>query len=112
MLISMDKLLPRIRAIALLSLRKFGPLNQINKTEEELFELLLELKRHKDSLNTKEEIVDEIADVWLTTLQLGVLFGWDDCVRRLEFKMDRLSKLVVGVHPDKIFDPAKYLFPF
>lgn len=90
----MDNQLPQARALALRALRKFGALHQINKTQEELFELNIELGKHKINGTSKEAIIDEIVDVWLTTIQMAVLFGWDECTERLIFKMEKLSRLV------------------
>lgn len=70
----------------------FGLEHQMKKAIEELFELIIELYKLKDKSNeNRAEVIDEIADVWLTTLQMALVFGFEDCVERLEYKMARLQ---------------------
>lgn len=91
----MDVLVPRAKGVALSALRNFGALNQINKTQEELLELVVALGRHKKFPEIpKSEVIDELADSVLTIMQMWILFGFKDCQDRFEFKLDRLDKLL------------------
>jgi len=67
---------------------------QREKAKEELCELLIELIKvdTKDRSN-KTQIVNEIVDVWITTIQLAHLYGIDECEERLAFKLSKLKEL-------------------
>lgn len=90
----MEELLPHAKGTGMSALRRFGALHQIDKCIEELLELVLELGKHKAGSKNTEAIIDEVADVWLTTIQMALLFGWENCERRFQFKIDRLDSLM------------------
>lgn len=75
--------------VARYAIKTFGKEHQIRKAKEELFELIVALNSQ-----SPVAIVDEIADVLLTTLQLAQIFGKKECEDRFNFKVNRLSKIV------------------
>lgn len=81
------------------ALEVFGVENQIHKCREECLELqdaLMNwiLKIQSDRVYDKSEAIDEIADVWLTTLQMAHAFGIEKVIERLDFKVERLNGIL------------------
>ena len=72
-------------------LRHFGAISQINKCIEELDELQVELTRRKIN---KEAIQTEVADVLIMTVQMAMLFGWDEVVKEIQFKLKRTERII------------------
>lgn len=89
----MDELNEALR-VSDLAFEKYGPSHQINKTQEELLELVIELGRVRRGYGNSIAIIDEIADVWLTTIHMAKLFGWEECIERFKFKTSRLEGIV------------------
>ncbi len=86
------------------ALKVFGVDHQIGKCEEELEELRVAFSYLEDRESCPWErsaheiqlgIIDEIADVWLTTLQMAEAFGIDRVFERLDFKVERLNGIIV-----------------
>ncbi len=85
-----------IYSTCLAALNHFGEQRQKLKTIEELAELIVELSRHSfypDDYHA-EKIADEIADVWITTLQVAQSVGIQSVIKRIDFKINRLQDLV------------------
>jgi NTP pyrophosphatase (non-canonical NTP hydrolase) len=72
------------------ALDTYGPSAQINKTIEECTELSLVLQHHRDGKATVEEVVDELADVFIMVTQMRLLFNGVD--ERVSFKLNRLTE--------------------
>ncbi len=72
----------------------WGPIVQQTKAIEELSELIQVLaKRLNSNPNvTKEQIVDEIADVLIVAEQLRMHYGDCDVGKRVDYKLDRMEK--------------------
>lgn len=89
-------------SILRMAIKTFGYTSQINKTEEELTELLLAIKHFKLDKVSLSALISEIADVEIMLPQLKmVLFettGQDIDLLVSEvkgFKMEKLNKLVI-----------------
>jgi len=85
------------------ALKVFGEEHQIEKCIEEIHELdvalsFLQDHRYRDILAFEEsdiiDVIDEIADVWLTTIQMAEAFGIDKVFERLDFKVERLNGII------------------
>ena len=79
------------------AIEAFGKEHQVKKCIEELEELSVELKiLLKKGKADKGRICDEIADVWLTTMQMMYMFDKDKKITgdRFDFKVERLKKLI------------------
>ncbi len=86
------------------ALKVFGLCHQTHKCCEELHELDVAISFYQDHQcrgesgfmpQDEKDIVDEIADVWLTTLQMAEAFGIDRVFERLDFKVERLNGIIV-----------------
>jgi hypothetical protein len=74
-----------------------GHQSQLAKAIEELAELQLVLARYNYEparYLSFDPIVDEIADVAIMTHQLACMFGFKSVADRIDFKIERLKKLV------------------
>ena len=86
------------------AVKDFGYNNQREKCIEECDELISALMHQRSKEfgkielhpstgeEIKTEIIDEIADVWFTTLQIAQELGIEKVVDRLEFKVNRLEQ--------------------
>jgi len=78
---------------------KWGEVSQIEMIEEEAIELALALQKYKrtntDPIKGMENIYDELADMKIMLAQAELLFD-PDKNSRVEFKMNRLSKILVN----------------
>lgn len=73
--------------IANSALENYGPSHQMKKCAEELLELSVELARFRhDGEKNEKQLVDEIADVWFTTLQVASYVGIEKIFNRLRVK--------------------------
>lgn len=72
------------------ALRQYSPGGQINKTIEECTELSLALQHYRDGKATTEQVVDELADVFIMVTQMRLLFDGVD--ERVSFKLNRLTE--------------------
>ncbi len=64
----------------------------ICKLEEEMLELLLILKRIKAGRGTTDEIIEEVADVYITLSKAAALFGVDSVQKQVDTKIARLQE--------------------
>jgi hypothetical protein len=76
------------------ALDHFGELNQLDKAQEELGELITALARWRADRSTDNAIavIDEIADVTIITDQLREIFGRWECEEQLKHKEKRLEE--------------------
>jgi glutamate/tyrosine decarboxylase-like PLP-dependent enzyme len=73
------------------ALKRFGYRKQINKSIEELSELIKELALLQNGASNREEIIDEIADVEIMLEQLVFMFNLKhDVTLRKRYKKERL----------------------
>ena len=72
----------------------FGKVAQKEKAIEELTELSIALQHHKHDKCNDAEVVTEIADVIIMCEQLKFIYGVEEVEKQIEFKMNRLSKLI------------------
>jgi NTP pyrophosphatase (non-canonical NTP hydrolase) len=78
------------------AIEKWGEQAQIGMAIEECSELitcLVKLGRNKNS-STKEQVIDEIADVMIMMEQLQHVFGFSKVADRKDFKLTRLKQRV------------------
>ena len=74
-----------------------GHQSQLTKAIEELAELQLVLARYNHEparYLSPEPIIDEIADVAIMVHQLAIMFGYAAVSQRIDFKVERLKKLI------------------
>lgn len=78
------------------ALWRFGVARQKVKTMEECAELVVQLAKSSNStgLENPEAIIDELADVTIMIRQLTLVYGEKDVQERIDFKVDRLRKLL------------------
>ncbi len=103
--------------VAQRALKAFGYDHQRGKCLEELEELQHAFndeysERYDLHDFTFDEIqnnlIDEIADVWLTTLQMAEAFGIERVIARLDFKVERLDGIIeMKERADKIVEYFK-----
>jgi len=79
------------------AIEEFGKQNQINKCKEELIELLFELKNSADPSRRpdKYKVLDECADVLITTLQMALLHGGDMFITKVINRINRLDAILI-----------------
>lgn len=80
-----------LTAVCRTALWRFGVNRQKVKAMEECAELIVQLAKGSDSAAT---IVDEIADVTIMMRQLTIAYGETEVQQRIDFKIDRLRKLL------------------
>jgi hypothetical protein len=76
------------------ALEVFGADRQVDKCIEELAELATVLVKYRYGEATAEQVIDELADVHITTGTLRLLFDRHAVDVRVVAKLDRLSRLV------------------
>jgi hypothetical protein len=76
------------------ALDHFGELNQLDKAQEELGELITALARWRAdrSVDNSIAVIDEIADITIVTDQLREIFGRWECEEQLKHKQKRLEE--------------------
>jgi NTP pyrophosphatase (non-canonical NTP hydrolase) len=76
------------------AITKWGVSTQINMAIEECSELITKLIKYnrKNNGSTKQEIIDEIADVMIMCEQLRLIFGYNEVEFRKNKKLNRLEK--------------------
>lgn len=78
------------------AIEKWGHASQIEMIKEEAIELALSLQKYNrasvDRVKGMDDIYDELADMKIMMAQAEILFDPDRINKRVEFKMDRLSK--------------------
>ena len=97
----MDKLRTETENLAIYrkAIEKFGDDSQINMAMEEMSELTKELCKWKRGNQNFEEILEEIADVYIMMHQLTLIF--DDAtemnvIKNIDYKTKRLEKIING----------------
>lgn len=76
------------------ALEVFGSDRQVDKCIEELGELATALVKYRHGEATAEQVIDELADVTITTGTLWLLFDRKAIEARVAVKLSRLSRLV------------------
>jgi NTP pyrophosphatase (non-canonical NTP hydrolase) len=76
------------------ALEVFGADRQVDKCIEELGELATVLVKYRHGEATAEQVIDELADVAITTGTLWLLFDRAAIQSRVAVKLSRLSRLV------------------
>ena len=76
------------------ALEVFGADRQVDKCIEELGELATVLMKYRHGEATAEQVIDELADVAITTGTLWLLFDRASIQSRVAVKLSRLSRLV------------------
>ena len=86
------------RELLMKCMTKWGDDTQINQALEELSELSVVLLKRKRVINgsTIDEIVDEIADVFICIHQLRLMYTPDEIDKVVKKKMERLQKFYDG----------------
>jgi NTP pyrophosphatase (non-canonical NTP hydrolase) len=64
-----------------------------DQTVEEMAELTVALNHFRRKRVEHAEVIEEIADVFITVLQLAAVFGEEPCARAIRRKTKRLVKL-------------------
>jgi len=81
-------------------LNHYGVANQIDKTLEELAELMVALNHFKCRKATAEDVIDELADVFVMCMQMKHYFGNKEVAERFKFKVERQLERI-GKHETK-----------
>ena len=76
------------------TLDKWGREAQFDQAVEECAELIAVLKHWRRGKVNEEQVVDELADVWLMVGQLVYMFGEQRVACAVEQKVDKLAKLL------------------
>ena len=75
----------------------FGASNQVDKSIEEIGELLTEIGRYRiGQRRDVDRVVSEIADVMVMLTQLSIIFGTQAVEREVEYKLQRAMKRVAN----------------
>lgn len=74
------------------AIESWGVPNQVFMVMEETGEMLNALAKMNRKRSTEEEIVTELADVWILMEQMAVVFGWDKFQEQKEYKLARLKE--------------------
>ena len=69
---------------------------QILMVMEESGEMLHALAKHSRGRSTNQEIITELADVWILMEQMAVAFGWDEFQEEKERKLQRLKERLLA----------------
>lgn len=84
------------------AIEKYGVNSQLNVVIEEMSELTKEICKNRRGRENKNEIVEELADVYIMLEQLRIIFNIDDDeiiamkekkIRRLKTKLENESNL-------------------
>lgn len=83
----------------------WGVPNQVMMVMEESGEMLNALAKFNRGRSTEDEIVTELADVWILMEQMAVVFGWDKFQQQKEYKLQRLQERITNFVeiPDEYF---------
>lgn len=73
-----------------MALHQFGLKNQTDLAIEEMSELTTAISHFHRGRIRREDIITEIADVWIMVSQLAIYFGQDDVGAEIDKKMNRL----------------------
>lgn len=73
------------------AISKYGGEHQKMKCIEEMGELVTAMSREQDLRSTSEEVITEIADVFVTLNQLAMLYGIQDVQEEFDRKVARLE---------------------
>jgi hypothetical protein len=107
--ISLYELVLEMTAVTDKALNKFGVKHQLGKTKEECAELIVALDsflkqienksidvlKDDDSFKTSSvNVVDELADVFITAFQAAIVLGEGKVRDRIAFKLNRLKNLI------------------
>ena len=78
------------------AIETFGKDMQLTVAVEELSELTKEICKHKRGADNKENIIEEMADVYIMLSQLEIIFGisFGDVYRMVEYKVKRLQERI------------------
>ncbi len=76
------------------ALEVFGADRQVDKCIEELGELATVLVKYRHGEASAADVIDELADVYITTGTIAMLFDRDAVKERVAVKLSRLSQLV------------------
>ena len=76
------------------TLEKWGREAQFDQAVEECAELIAVLKHWRRGKVNEEQVVNELADVWLMVGQLVYMFGEQRVSRSVEQKIDKLKVLL------------------
>ena len=79
------------------AIEQFGVMEQVFQTEEELTELLTEMKRYASGNVDDEDIIDELADVHIMVEQMALIHGYAEFEERVAFKKHRLKERLQDV---------------
>lgn len=85
----------RLHAACALALQNYTPDSQFSHLKEEMAELFIALERKWRNRSTDEDILEEIVDVFMCVVQMGVHhFGPDPFNAMLKKKNDKFEKKV------------------
>lgn len=71
----------------------YGNENQIDKAKEEAAELIVALSHYRDGKASKKQVIDELADVYIMTQQLKIIFNCElETNKRIAQKLKRIKK--------------------
>jgi len=88
----MASLMPEQSALFRRARRVLGGKSQVDKCIEECLELALALQHYKDGKMDEERVIQEIADVQITSTQMAQLFGESRVAAVRAQKLERLER--------------------
>lgn len=74
------------------ALNNYGIISQQYMLFEEIGELQNAIAKAKRGRSTKEDIITELADVYIMVEQMAFFYGWKDFLKEKEFKLNRLKE--------------------
>ena len=76
------------------AIKTFGKRHQANMAVGEIGELLALFGREVQGRTTRDEWIDEIADITVMSRQLALMIGIEEVEDRVEFKIKRLQEKI------------------
>lgn len=78
----------------------YGPRHQLNVAIEEMSELTKEICKHFRNRDNRNQIIEEMADVYVMLEQMGLIFhvGQEEVVKVMDAKVERLQKRLNEVY--------------
>lgn len=86
-------------AVAPKALESYGTYAQRTIALEEMGELITALAREERGRAGKAEVLEEIADVLITAIQLALIYGADETTAQILYKIKRLGKTLPNFDP-------------
>lgn len=73
---------------------QYGLLSQLDMMVEECGELIVAINHYKRQRVKEDEVIEEIADVWIVLVQLALLLGQKDVIEMVDKKLRRVERVI------------------